>query len=240
MANTWLLLISAAAITAGIMLLSARFLIPQDKVRQVKKRIAAGILSLLLYRHDLDLCLNATLRLIRTILIYLGISAPAIIVGVFTITAMLATLNGFFKSRPLHGGETGIVKIILASDSAGNMSELDAMLLPRNSIAVETPALRIPARNEMNWRIRALENQAAPPSFILLLPSQPKPHRISFTFRTFQFPAQKMPSPLHRTFLITPPRILTISNYQLNWIVVFFAMIFLLVELFKRICHIPI
>lgn len=127
----------------------------QHKIKGVKRQIAAALLEVVLFRHDLRALFKAQSRLFVYAGAYFIIAIPPILVLLVPCLLLLAQLNLRFAYRPLNVGEQSIVKAKVQ----------DRRLLYRVSLEVpqnmeSTPPLRIPETQEVMWRLRAKQDLA--------------------------------------------------------------------------------
>jgi hypothetical protein len=148
----WLLSAAALVLAVPTLLVFAR-LSNQARLLTTKNRIKAHLLELWLFRDDVRTVLQAQGRLLGLNLKYIGLTLPAMVVIAPPMVLLLGALAPWYESRPLRPGETTILSVH-ASDPAVLAGE--PRLVTGNGVAVETPPLRIPAGNEIDWRIRAV------------------------------------------------------------------------------------
>lgn len=149
----WLL--SAAALLLAVpMLLAFGRLSNQARLRVTKNRIKAHLLELWLFRDDVRTVLAAQARLLGLNARYIALTLPAMVVIAPPLVLLLGALAPWYESRPLRPGEATILSVH-ASDPA--LLAAEPRLVAGDGVAVETPPLRIPAGNEIDWRIRAVK-----------------------------------------------------------------------------------
>jgi hypothetical protein len=149
----WLLSLVALVTAVPTLLVFAR-LSDQVRLRTTKNRIKAHVLELWLFRDDVGTVLRAQGRLLGLNARYLWLTLPAMAVIAPPMLLLLGALAPWYESRPLRPGETTIVSV-----HAGGATALgpDARLVAGDGLVVETPALRIPAAGEIDWRVRAVK-----------------------------------------------------------------------------------
>jgi hypothetical protein len=148
----WLLSGAALVLAVPTLLVFAR-LSNQARLRVTKNRIKAHLLELWLFRDDVRTVLLAQVRLLGLNLKYIGATLPAMVVIAPPMVLLLGALAPWYESRPLRPGEATILSVH-AVDPAVLAGE--PRLVGGEGVAVETPPLRIPAGNEVDWRIRAV------------------------------------------------------------------------------------
>jgi hypothetical protein len=147
----WLLTLAAIVVAVPTLLVFRR-LSNQERLHVTKNRIKAHILELWLYRDDVGIVLRAQGRLLGLNARYIALTLPAMVLIAPPMLVLLGVLAPWYEARPLRPGEATIVSVHArdASALAG-----DVRLVASDGVLVETPALRIPASNEVDWRIRA-------------------------------------------------------------------------------------
>jgi uncharacterized membrane protein (DUF106 family) len=143
-----------AAGLAIVILLAFRYASDQRRLLATKNAIKAHLLELWLFRDDVPLVLRAQRSILRLNLRYLGLTLKPLLVTLVPLALVLISLDGWFGARPLRPGEAAVVSVHLA-DSAAMPDNI--ALGANGGLTVETPALRIPATGELDWRIRALQ-----------------------------------------------------------------------------------
>ncbi len=146
----WVGLAFMSLLTAVGVLLVYRAVSDQDGITAVRRAIVAAILEMRLFRDDLVVVFRAQGRVLRHSLRYLRYSLVPLAWLTVPLILLVVQLQHVYGYRPLAAGETAIVRVALAEDA-------DATLEASSGVGVETPALRIPALGEVNWRIAALE-----------------------------------------------------------------------------------
>ena len=147
----WIVTAIALVLTVPI-LLAVRALTDQRKVRATKNRIKGHLLELWLFRDDTRTVLRAQGRILRLNARYLLLTLKPFLVLLIPMALILIPLEGWFGFRALRPGDSATVVV-----TAGGLSHPDrASIGVSDGLAVETPALRIPATREIAWRIRAL------------------------------------------------------------------------------------
>jgi hypothetical protein len=147
-----LLTVAALAVAVATLAVMRRFS-DQERLRTTKNRIKAHLLELWIFRDDVPTILRAQGRLLALNGRYLLLTLKPMIVLVGPVVLLLGALDPWFGVRPLHPGDATILSV-RATDARA--LEGGTRLVAGDGIRVETPALRIPAANEIDWRIRAL------------------------------------------------------------------------------------
>lgn len=138
---------------SGILLIYIYGLVSNQRaIRAVKRKIHANLLEVILYRHDLALCLKAQGRMLLGGAHYFLLAVPPLIILIIPCLFILSQLNLRYETRPLKLKEPLIVKAAVTDDAGlmnvtiGEMRGLDI-----------TEPVRIQEKNEVAWRIRPSE-----------------------------------------------------------------------------------
>lgn len=148
--------LSLFSVLAGFfMLFIFRIASNQQRIRDTKNALKAHLLELWLFRDDLRIMLSAQTHVLRLNGRYLALAMKPMLFLIIPIGLILLSLEGWFGVRPLRPGESAIVSAQV-SDGQGGLLEM-ASLDANNGLTVETPPLRIPYSQEVDWRVRADE-----------------------------------------------------------------------------------
>lgn len=126
----------------------------QAKLEAVKRQIHACLFEIRLFKDDLPAILRAQTEILRHNLKYLALSAVPMLWMMVPLVLVIAQLQFHYGYRGLRPGEDFILKARLKEDAAVRPA---ASLEAPPGVAVETPALWIPAERELAWRLRALD-----------------------------------------------------------------------------------
>jgi uncharacterized membrane protein (DUF106 family) len=147
----WIVTVIALVLTPPILLV-VRALTDQRKVRSTKNAIKGHLLELWLFRDDTRTVLGAQGRILGLNARYVFLTLKPFLVLLVPMALIFIPLEGWFGFKPLRPGDTATVVV----SAAGLADPERAAIGASEGLAVETPALRIPATREIAWRIRAL------------------------------------------------------------------------------------
>jgi hypothetical protein len=150
--SAWAGLIFISLITGAVLLMVFRYTSNQRGIRATKDQIISHLLEVLLYRDDVRVVLRAQARLARDNLRYLGYALVPLAFMLIPVGLLLVQTDLRFGHRPLKKGEKAIVAVKVAPGV--NLDELALSASP--GIEVETLPLRIPALDEVDWRVKAV------------------------------------------------------------------------------------
>jgi hypothetical protein len=159
-------LITAVPVTL-FALLVFRFVSDQDGIRIAKDRIKAHLLELWLYKDDPAVLIRAQGQVVVHSLAYLGYSLVPMLVMLGPVALLLVQIESRFAWRAPAPGEGVIVTVTVAGGAPAPTPGAAVGGAPAPTIApqpddaigapgltAETPALHIPDRNQVLWRIR--------------------------------------------------------------------------------------
>jgi len=145
-------LLIVSIVTGIVMLLIFGKTSNQSAIRHAKAKLKAHIAEIWLFRDDLAQMLLATLRVLgHTARYFLNSLRPMVFILV-PVLIIMVTLGVRFAHRPFRPEESAVVAVFL--DDAAWTRDQSVRLTAPVGIEVVSPALRIPARREIDWRIR--------------------------------------------------------------------------------------
>ncbi len=150
--SPWVGLLVASALSGALLLLVFRYTSHQRRLRAAKDRVMAHLLEVVLYRDDPRVVLRAQARLVRDNLRYLGFTLVPLAVMVLPAVLLITQLDLRYGRRPLHVGERTILAVKLLPRTV-SLDEVTIAAPP--GVQVDTPALRLPAEHEVDWRLVA-------------------------------------------------------------------------------------
>ena len=137
-----------------IMLIIFRYTSDQQKIRETKNKIRAYIFELSLFKDEIGIVLSAQKNIFIYNLKYIKYALKPMLFMMIPLVLILIQLESWYGHRPLKPDESAIVSLKLRD---GGHTLSDVTLTAGEGITVETPPLRIPDQNEIDWRIRAQE-----------------------------------------------------------------------------------
>jgi hypothetical protein len=245
-APTWPLA-GLALVLAVIMLLVIRRLSDQGRLSITKNRIKGHLLELWLFRDDVRTVLRAQGSLLRLNGRYILLTLKPMLVLMLPIALVVAALEPWFGLRPLRPGETAVVSVQTTTGAAltGPVS-----LTAGDGVSVETPALRIPTANEIDWRIRVLRpgvhvvsvevngHRVDKQVVVDERLARVTPSRVTSPFwQLLVNPAEAgipAPSAIERVDVQYPAGSVTVFGWQTHWLVYFLIVCLVFVFLLRR------
>jgi hypothetical protein len=142
-------------LTAVVMLIVFKWTSNQGALAAVKRQIHAGLFEIRLFNDDLILILKSQFEVLRHNLTYLRLSMAPMLWMIVPLTLMVAQLQFHYGYSGLQPGAASILKVDLSAGDGAPMGRPDATLGVPEGLRVETPALWIPAKRQLVWRIAA-------------------------------------------------------------------------------------
>lgn len=125
----------------------------QEGIRRVKDHIKAHLLELRLYKDSAGLSLIAMKDIFLSNGKYLGLALRPMLILMIPVIIIIIQLAARYEYRPLSVGESTLVRATVAVD----IPIQDVRIEAPEGIKVETSPLRIPDKDKIFWRIRAVE-----------------------------------------------------------------------------------
>jgi hypothetical protein len=147
-------LCAISAATGVLLLLVFRYTSNQTGIAAAKDRIKAHVLEIRLFKDDPLLVVQAQKAILLTTLGYLKLTLVPLAVMLIPIVYLALHLDSRFGYHPLRQGDATILGVTLADGTPWNEATIE--LAVPDGLTVETPPLRIPAKREVDWRVRAV------------------------------------------------------------------------------------
>jgi len=234
-------LIVVSIVTGVVMLLIFGRTSNQDAIHRTKNRLKAHIAEIWLFRDDLPQMLAAIARVLARTGGYLAHSLRPLVFIMVPVVIIMVMLGVRYQHRPLAPGETATVAVFVSDP--GWTRDDSVRLEASEGLEVLTEPLRIPARGEIDWKIRA--RKAGEQRLTLVTPAGREEKRVFvadnegpltsiapgrgkvLSAEFLSFPVEP-PLPAKagvRSFRITdwPQRELRILGLEVNWLVGFFV-----------------
>ena len=129
------------------------FVSNQKAIKSVKRKISASILEVILYRHDIGLCLKAQGRMLLYAVQYFALALPPLLILMIPCIFILAQLNLRYEARALMPGE----KIIVSAKVSDEKNLFESRITAGSGLEVTEP-VRIPTAGEIVWRLEVKED----------------------------------------------------------------------------------
>lgn len=158
----WGLIVISAI--SGIALIYIYGLVSNQKaIKTVKRRISASILEVILYRHDIGLCLKAQGHMLLSGARYFALAVPPLLILMVPCIFVLSQLNLRYENRALQPNENAILTATVSDQQ--KMMEVN---LETSDGLIQTPAVRSPDIKEVSWRLTPVKE--GDQKFVIKLP----------------------------------------------------------------------
>lgn len=149
----WWGLAVMSLVTGALLVFVFKFTSNQSELRKTKDRIKAQFLAILLFKDSFRVLIGCLVRILTSTLRYIRLSLVSMLVAMVPLVLILIQLQFWFGYAPLRTGDSAILTATL--DAGVDLDQLEPSLEVPDGLEVETPAVRVPALRELNWRIRA-------------------------------------------------------------------------------------
>jgi type II secretory pathway pseudopilin PulG len=237
-------LVIVSAVAGLLVLGGMRFSSNPRAIRAAKQKVQAQLLATRLYRHELITVWRSLGALLVALAAYVGHMLRPFVVLLIPFALLFAHLDARYGSRPLHPGERTIVKAVAASGTPDQWRlEVPA------GVALDSVAVRLPSRHEIDWRVRA----ETPGSYSMTLVAGDKrvqkslrvggsvgasPRRSQATLTAlFEAPIEAPidgGSAVETIEVDYPAQRFTVLGWSLHWVVIFLVVSAVVALLFHR------
>ena len=124
----------------------------QEAIKLIRDRIRGNVIGVRLFQNNVRVVLTLQGMIARDTLRFMAHALFPMLVLLIPLVLVMTQLNLRFSARPLRPGENAVVKVQVRNDAA----LLERIQLePSQGVTIETPAVRIPSKREVAWRVRA-------------------------------------------------------------------------------------
>lgn len=247
--SPWSLLILFALASSVLVLLIFRWTSTPEVIRHYKNMTTARLLEFLLYRNDPVVSLGAFPRLLAANGHYIKALLQPMLFSLIPMLFVIVQLSRWLDVQPLHPGDTALVKVALKSGVS--VLDHDAVLHGTECVKVDSPAIRIPAANEIVWKVRGVNPGKMPLTIVCNGKTISKDvvvtrhamapvssQRMSMgVWNWLSVSGEKMipgDVPIRSIQIYYPEHIYRIGMCPLHWLVVFFVLTLVFAWLLKR------
>jgi uncharacterized membrane protein (DUF106 family) len=150
-----LALLAISLFTGIVMLLIFRATSNQQAIKRIKDRIKAHLLEILLYNDNLGMVFRAQGSVLLYSLKYVGLAIVPMAAIIVPVAIVLTQSSHFFEHKPPAPHESVALTVTL-TQWVPDIAEKTSISVPAG-LSVETPALRIPEKKQIVWRIGTRE-----------------------------------------------------------------------------------
>lgn len=151
--NADLALALVSALTGAAAMLIFRATSNQARIRTTRDAITAHVLEMRVYQDDLVLILKALGAALATNLRYLRLVLVPLLVIAAVVAPVVVQLDARFSRAPLAPHQAAMVTVTYAAGIDVMTAAID--LEAGDGAVVDGARVRVPARREVNWRVRA-------------------------------------------------------------------------------------
>ncbi|MFC2173561.1 hypothetical protein ACFLU6_13150 [Acidobacteriota bacterium] len=149
--SPWLGMVIVSVLTGIFMLIIFKYTSNQEAIRRTKNLLKAGFLELWLFRNDFRSQIGTTLNILGNNFRYMRYALTPMLFLIIPFIFILVQLDLRYGYRPLEPGEPAILTVT----TDGSVGPGQISLSVPEGVTVESPALRIPLDNEVNWKVSA-------------------------------------------------------------------------------------
>jgi hypothetical protein len=142
------------SLPVGILLiLIFRYTSDQETIRATKDRIKGYMLETRLFKDNSGVLMSAFWNILVCNFKYMLHALRPMLFMIVPVLLILIQLDAWYGYRPLKTGESAVFSVRLSEGDDNVINNVT--IRPDNGVTVETPPLRIPEEQEVDWRIRA-------------------------------------------------------------------------------------
>jgi uncharacterized membrane protein (DUF106 family) len=151
-------LLAISVVTGVLMIIIFRYTSDQKGIKRAKNLVKAHFLATRLYKDDIGQMLATMKNIIVSNLFYMSKSVKPMLFMLVPVGLVLIQLDRRYEHRPFKEGEQTVVTVRLHEEGKAvnaSLSELAKISLTvPDGLKIETPAVRIPEKAEVSWRIK--------------------------------------------------------------------------------------
>jgi hypothetical protein len=153
--SDWVALAVLALLVTLLILPIIKWTFNLELAERFKRKVYAGLFEIRLFNDRLGATFRGLVDVLRYTAGYMGAWLLPLVVMSVPMLPVFAHLHFHYGYDGLRPGETTVLRAEFAADRDGGKP--DARLTAPAGIAVETPALWVPAQRQLIWRLRAQE-----------------------------------------------------------------------------------
>jgi len=124
----------------------------QNKIAEVKNKIAASLFEIRLFNDDLRAIAKAQWEIMGHVLRYQGLALVPMVFILPPLVLLMVQLHQYYGFRGFAPGETALLRLELAETGG---SRPDLVIDVPEGLHLETPAVWVPTLGEFNWELGA-------------------------------------------------------------------------------------
>lgn len=224
----------------------------QRRIRNLKSRLRGHLLEIWLFRDSNRAVFTAQRRTLWSALQLTTCLLPSLAVLTVPMALVMVQLHARYGYQPIRAGEPAILKVFFARGTPAD--QVDANLTVPDGLALQSPSLRVPDENEVEFQIGARregryqitirsQGQTVAKSLEVGSPAGPlSPVRAADFWSRVLYPVEPgIPDgPISQVAFAYPERQLTFGNVKLMWLWPFLVLSILAVFPIKRLLHVEL
>jgi hypothetical protein len=237
-----------AIVTAVALLLAFKATSDQQRLTSVKRSIHAGFFEIRLFADDVPTLLRTQFEMLRHSLTYLRLSLVPALWVILPLALVISHLEFHFGYAGLAPGRSALVKATVRGREGRDVPRLS--LVAPSAVRTDTPAVWLPAANEVVWRITPtaegeyvlevhLDDQVFPKTLrVSKAIGRRSPVRLAGGIvDQFLYPSE---DPLPRDSVLTSiaiayqPRDLRVLGWDTNWLVAYVGLTLIFMVVLRR------
>jgi uncharacterized membrane protein (DUF106 family) len=151
----WLSNTIISAVVGIFFLVVFKYTSNQKAIGKVKDAIKADMLALWLFKESIVITFKTEAKLFKSSAVLLLYSVKPVLIMFFPFILILAQLSLWYQKRPLNPGEETLVTVQFNNNIGAE--PLNAALQPTTSIETVLGPVTISSKNQVLWKVRALE-----------------------------------------------------------------------------------
>ncbi len=148
-------MIFISLLTGAVMLFLFKLTSNQEAMKEVKTRISAYFLEMRLYKEDMSTVMGSQRRILLANMHYMKLAVVPAVVMIIPVILIMVQLNLRYSQTGLEPGNTAIVKV--KAEEGVDVVREGFRLSTGRGLLKASPAVRIAALGETDWKIRLLE-----------------------------------------------------------------------------------
>ncbi len=152
----WLSNTIISAVTGLVLLIIFKYTSNQKAYGRVRDNIKADMLALKLFKDSISVTLKSEGRVFKGAFLLLFYAIKPMLVMIVPVALLLSQMGLWYQFRPLRATEETIITLRL--NSAVKVPWPSAEITPTTAINIISGPVRILSKNEINWKIKALES----------------------------------------------------------------------------------
>lgn len=143
-------LVIASLLTGVVMLIIFRYTSNQQKIKWAKDKVKGYILEIRLYRDSPKVIIRALGQILRYNGIYMRYALVPLLFVIIPVILILVNLNFRYNFIGFKPNDSALVKVCISDGVDANNIALEES----EAVKIETDALYIPSKKEIDWRIK--------------------------------------------------------------------------------------